>query len=57
VLDEDRVMCESQLPAEVPVDPGRGGWGVLVTPGDTLANLFQKQLRRWLLAETRGASG
>jgi hypothetical protein len=23
---------------------------VLVTPGDTLANTFQKQLRRWLTA-------
>lgn len=50
VLDEDRQMCESQIPPEVPIEPGRGGWGVLVTPGDTLANLFQKQLRRWLLA-------
>ncbi len=48
VLDEDRRMCESQLPAEVPINPGRSGWGVLVTPGDTLANLFQRQLRRWL---------
>lgn len=51
VLDEDRRMCESQLPREVPINPSRGGWGVLVTPGDTLANLFQKQLRRWLSAE------
>ncbi len=50
VLDEDRQMCEMQLPREVPINPGRGGWGVLVTPGDTLANLFQKQLRRWLTA-------
>jgi phenylpropionate dioxygenase-like ring-hydroxylating dioxygenase large terminal subunit len=48
VLDEDRRMCELQMPAEVPINPGRGGWGVLVTPGDTLANTFQKQLRRWL---------
>ncbi len=48
VLDEDRQMCENQLPPEVPIDPSRGGWGVLVTPGDTLANLFQRQLRRWL---------
>lgn len=57
VLDEDRQMCEGQLPAEVPINPARGGWGVLVTPGDTLANLFQKQLRRWLTdqAATRNA--
>ncbi len=48
VLDEDRRMCESQVPREVPLDPGRGGWGVLVTPGDTLACTFQKQFRRWL---------
>jgi vanillate O-demethylase monooxygenase subunit len=48
VLEEDRQMCELQLPAEVPIQPTRGGWGVLVTPGDTLANTFQKQLRRWL---------
>ena len=41
-------MCENQIPAEVPINPGRGGWGVLVMPGDTLANTFQKQLRRWL---------
>lgn len=52
VLDEDRRMCESQIPAEVPLNPARGGWGVLVTPGDTLANLFQKQLRRWLCGES-----
>lgn len=51
VLDEDRRMCELQTPREVPINPGRGGWGVLVTPGDTLANTFQKQLRRWLLAQ------
>ena len=44
-------MCELQSPREVPINPGRGGWGVLVTPGDTLANTFQKQLRRWLLAQ------
>ncbi|MDB6170183.1 MAG: hypothetical protein JWM88_3047 [Verrucomicrobia bacterium] len=55
VLDEDRRMCESQLPAEVPISPARGGWGVLVTPGDTLANLFQRQLRRWLLSERPAA--
>jgi phenylpropionate dioxygenase-like ring-hydroxylating dioxygenase large terminal subunit len=48
VLDEDRQMCESQIPREVPINPSRGGWGVLVSPGDTLANTFQKQLRRWL---------
>jgi phenylpropionate dioxygenase-like ring-hydroxylating dioxygenase large terminal subunit len=51
VLDEDRQMCENQRPREVPINPGRGGWGVLVTPGDTLANTFQKQLRRWLQPE------
>lgn len=50
VLDEDRRMCESQVPREVPINPARGGWGVLVMPGDTLANTFQKQLRRWLTA-------
>ena len=50
VLDEDRQMCENQMPREVPINPARGGWGVLVMPGDTLANTFQKQLRRWLLA-------
>lgn len=48
VLDEDRLMCENQIPVEVPLNPARGGWGVLVTPGDTLANTFQKQFRRWL---------
>ncbi|SDR84326.1 aromatic ring-hydroxylating dioxygenase subunit alpha [Opitutus sp. GAS368] len=50
VLEEDRRMCEMQLPREVPINPARGGWGVLVMPGDTLANTFQKQLRRWLAA-------
>ena len=50
VLDEDRRMCEMQTPREVPINPARGGWGVLVMPGDTLANTFQKQLRRWLNA-------
>jgi phenylpropionate dioxygenase-like ring-hydroxylating dioxygenase large terminal subunit len=50
VLDEDRQMCEMQIPKEVPINPSRGGWGVLVMPGDTLANTFQKQLRRWLQA-------
>ena len=53
VLAEDIRMCESQIPAEVPINPGRGGWGVLVTPGDTLANTFQRQLRQWL--QGRGA--
>ena len=52
VLDEDRRMCELQVPKEVPINPARGAWGVLVMPGDTLANTFQKQLRRWLLAGT-----
>lgn len=50
VLDEDRRMCELQIPREVPLNPARGGWGVLVMPGDTLATTFQKQLRRWLIA-------
>lgn len=50
VLDEDRQMCELQVPREVPINPGRGAWGVLVMPGDTLANTFQRQLRRWLVA-------
>jgi phenylpropionate dioxygenase-like ring-hydroxylating dioxygenase large terminal subunit len=50
VLDEDRQMCELQIPREVPINPSRGGWGVLVTPGDTLAVTFQKQLRAWLLS-------
>jgi phenylpropionate dioxygenase-like ring-hydroxylating dioxygenase large terminal subunit len=48
VLNEDRQMCELQSPREVPIDPARGGWGVLVTPGDTLANTFQRRFRRWL---------
>lgn len=48
VLDEDRQMCELQIPSEVPINPARGGWGVLVTPGDTLANMFQKTFRQWL---------
>ena len=56
VLDEDRLMCENQIPAEVPINPGRGGWGVLVMPGDTLANTFQKQLRRWLTARSSATS-
>ena len=43
-------MCEKQIPAEAPINPGRGGWGVLVMPGDRLAYTFQKQLRRWLTA-------
>ena len=50
VLEEDRQMCELQIPSEVPLNPARGGWGVLVMPGDTLATTFQKQFRRWLAA-------
>ncbi len=49
VLNEDREMCENQIPHEVPVNPVKGGWGVLVTPGDTLANTFQKTHRQWLM--------
>jgi phenylpropionate dioxygenase-like ring-hydroxylating dioxygenase large terminal subunit len=56
VLQEDREMCENQSPAEVPINPERGGWGVLVTPGDTLANTFQKTLRRWLLEHAAHAA-
>jgi vanillate O-demethylase monooxygenase subunit len=52
VLNEDRMMCEAQIPAEVPINPSRGGWGVLVTPGDTLANTFQKCFRRYVLGGT-----
>lgn len=55
VLDEDREMCESQVPREVPLNPSRRGWGVLVTPGDTLANTYQRTLRRWLLRKGRSA--
>jgi phenylpropionate dioxygenase-like ring-hydroxylating dioxygenase large terminal subunit len=54
VLEEDRIMCENQVPTEVPVNPSRGGWGVLVTPGDTLANTFQKCFRRYLSERTGG---
>jgi len=50
VLEEDRQMCELQIPREVPLNPARGGWGVLVMPGDTVATTFQKQFRRWLTA-------
>jgi len=50
VLEEDRQMCELQIPREVPLNPARGGWGVLVMPGDTVATAFQKQFRRWLRA-------
>jgi len=50
VLEEDREMCEGQLPREVPINPSRGGWGVLVTPGDTLANTYQKVFRRYILS-------
>jgi phenylpropionate dioxygenase-like ring-hydroxylating dioxygenase large terminal subunit len=49
VLGEDRRMCENQLPREVPINPSKGGWGVLVTPGDTLANTFQRTFRKFLL--------
>jgi phenylpropionate dioxygenase-like ring-hydroxylating dioxygenase large terminal subunit len=49
VLNEDRRMCENQVPREVPIHPSRGGWGVLVTPGDTLANTFQRTFRKFLL--------
>ncbi len=49
VLDEDRRMCEGQVPGEVPINPSRGGWGVLVTPGDTLANTYQRTFRKFLL--------
>ncbi|MCI0355394.1 MAG: aromatic ring-hydroxylating dioxygenase subunit alpha [Acidobacteria bacterium] len=49
VLEEDRRMCENQIPKEVPINPSRGGWGVLVTPGDTLANTFQRCFRKFLL--------
>ncbi len=49
VLDEDRRMCENQVPREVPVNPAKGGWGVLVTPGDNLANMFQRTFRKFLL--------
>lgn len=50
VLEEDRAMCENQVPREVPVQPAKGGWGVLVTPGDTLANTFQRSFRKFLQA-------
>ena len=49
VLNEDRRMCENQIPKEVPINPSKGGWGVLVTPGDTLANTFQRTFRKFLL--------
>ncbi len=49
VLNEDRTMCENQVPREVPINPSRGGWGGLVTPGDTLANTFQRTFRKYLL--------
>jgi vanillate O-demethylase monooxygenase subunit len=49
VLDEDRVMCENQVPPEVPINPAPGGWGILVIPGDTLANTFQRCLRKYLI--------
>ena len=47
-LTEDREMCENQIPREVPVAPVKGGWGGLVSPGDTLANAVQKDFRSWL---------
>ena len=53
VLDEDRQMCENQIPREVPLNPTKGGWGVLVAPGDTLANTFQKSFRQWLTDRAR----
>ncbi len=56
VLDEDRQMCESQIPPEVPIQPAKRGWGVLVTPGDTLANTFQKCFRQWLLREAEAGA-
>ncbi len=49
VLDEDRMMCENQVPKEIPLVPSQGGWGVLVSPGDLLANTFQKCFREYLL--------
>ena len=55
VLEEDRSMCENQVPPEVPINPARGGWGVLVTPGDTLANTFQRTFRRFLQRSLEGA--
>lgn len=48
MLDEDRRMCELQVPSEVPINPVRGGCGVLVTPRDTLALMFQEIFRLWL---------
>ena len=48
VLNEDRQMCEAQSPKEVPLMPSRSGWGMLVTPGDTLSITFQKRFRRFL---------
>lgn len=56
VLDEDRQMCELQIPSEVPINPARGGWGVLVMPGDTLAATFQKCFRKWLQKEAASLS-
>ena len=56
VLDEDRIMCENQLPKEVPLLPTAGGWGVLVTPGDLLANTFQKCFRQYLTDRVASAT-
>jgi hypothetical protein len=39
----------------VPVNPVKGGWGVLVMPGDTLANTFQKTHRQWLMRSVKQA--
>jgi hypothetical protein len=54
VLTEDREMCEGQMPKEVPLKPSRSGWGVMVTPGDTLSKSFQLRFRRWLEAQADG---
>lgn len=57
VLDEDRVMCENQVPKEIPLMPAAGGWGVLVSPGDVLANTYQKCFRQYLSERAGLASG
>lgn len=46
---KDREMCENHIPRKAPINPVRCVWGVPVTPGDTLADMFQKALRRWLM--------
>ena len=48
VLEEDRFMCENQMPKEIPLAPTRSGWGILVSPGDLLANTYQKCFRQYL---------